>query len=267
MTDYNLRPKKGMAIRTVRRNIALESGGFMMAEAASMGTSLGVVAIFDKVMPQAVMDKATHAIAKVVVEPYLDHIEKVVGYCHLDECQKDETKTREERACRLAKGILVFGSAYLASLAVKFSTRKHINEFTGVNTHKSLPANATTWDKIYSHIPILGSTRDANMIMLADEAAHIGSLVYLNTKASKFTDEHIHKLASTLEKLGFSEDKAKDVASMAMVWEVPNAIGMLAGGLAITGKHVKGWAMPNSSKHTIMDVLAGDAKVHVPSRA
>ncbi len=268
MTDYNLKPRTGFEIRTVRKNIALESGGFAAAELASMGVSLGVVAIFDKVMPQSLMDKATNAIAKVVIEPYLDTIEKTLAKCHLEECQTDEKKSREERACRLARGVFVFGSAYLISLGVKFFARSKVNKWTGVDRSKSSASNATFWDKAYSHIPILGSTRDANMIMLADEAVHIGSLIYLNTTASKFTDEHIDKMASTLEKLGMSHKKAKEVASMAMVWEVPNALGMMAGGVAIAGKHTKDWAMPSpKTKHAIMDVLSGDAKVYVPSKS
>jgi hypothetical protein len=255
-----------MEIRSVRKNIALESGGFMLAEGASMATSLGVVAIFDKVMPQAIMDKATNVIAKVVIEPYLDTIEKTLAKCHLEECQTDETKTREERACRLARGLLVFGSAYLTSLGVKYLARKSVNKYNGIDTHKPLSPDATFMQRVISHIPMVGSTRDANMIMLADEAVHIGSLVYLNTTASKFTDEHINKTAGTLEKLGMSHKKAKEVASMLWVWEAPNALGMMAGGIAIAGKHTKGWAMPNQAKHTIMDVISGDAKVYVPAK-
>lgn len=257
-----------MNTRSVRRNIGLESGGFAAAELLSMGTSLGVVAIFDKVMPQSLMDSATNTVAKVVVEPYLDTIEKTLAKCHLQECQADETKSREERACRIARGIVVFGSAYLISLAAKFALRKKMNKWTGVDDHAPLPAHATTWDKVRSHIPIIGYTRDANMIMLADEAVHIGSLVYLNTAASKFTDEHITKMSGILEKLGVSPQKAKEVSTMAMVWEVPNFLGMMAGGAAIFGKHTKGWAMPSpKAKHNIMDVINGDARAFVPARS
>lgn len=260
MNNNGTKPRFSMntlkASDSTRSKFAFESAGFAASELISMGTSLGVVAIFDKVMPTAVMDKATNLVAKVVVEPYLDTIEKTLAKCHLAECQTDETKSREERACRLARGIVVFGSAYLTALGVKYLARDKINHFTGVSDKKPLSPNATTFQKVVSRIPIIGSTSEANMINLTDEAVHIGSLIYLNTKASKFTDEHIQKTASTLEKLGMSHKKSMEVASMLWVWEVPNGLGMSAGIMAIAGRHAYGWPQKHEYQK-IFDVISG----------
>lgn len=54
--------------------------------------------------------------------------------------------------------------------------------------------------------------------------------------------DSINKMSKTLEKLGASPQKAKEVSTMVMVWEVPNFLGMMAGGVAIAGKNTKGWA-------------------------
>lgn len=248
------------AVRSVRRNIGLESAGFAAAEGASMVTSLGVVAVMDKVVPKSLMDKATGIVSKIFIEPHLDFIERNLARCHLEECQVDETKTREERARRLANGVLIFGTAYGFSLAAKFGARKYANKLTGVS-EPDIAAGATLFEKIKSHIPFIGYTRDANMIAFADEAVHLGSLVYLNTKASQFTDDHIKSLSNTLEKLGVSKEKAKEVSTMVMVWEIPNFLGLMAGEAAISGKHIKGWGLDKGHpKHKIMDVINGTAK-------
>ena len=240
----------------VRWNIAKESGGFGAAELASMGVSLGVVAILDKVIPKSLLDKATGVVSKVVIEPYLDTIERNLAKCKLEECQTDETKTREERANRLAKMTLVFGSAYFISLAAKLAVRKWVN----AEPHEKVPKDAPLYQKILPHIPIIGSSRAANIITFADEGVHIGSFVYLNTMGSNLSDEHIKKMSKVLEKIGVSPQKAKEISTMVMVWEVPNFLGMMAGGVAIAGKHTKGWGIKNSTaNHTIMDVIKGTA--------
>ncbi len=263
MTTANLESKMSMNTRSVRGNIARESGGFAAGELASMGVSLGVVAVMDKVIPKSIMDKATSTVAKVCITPYLDVIERNLAKCKLEECQVDETKTREERANRLAKMALVFGTAYFISLAAKLAVRKWVN----AEPHEKVPNDAPLYQKIRPHIPIIGSSRAANIITFADEGVHIGSFVYLNTMGSNLSDEHIKKMSKTLEKLGVSPQKAKEVSTMVMVWEVPNFLGMLAGGGAIFGKHAKGWGVKDSNiNHSFMDVIMGDAKVSPLSR-
>lgn len=245
--------------KSVRRSVALESAGFGVAEIASMGVSLGVVAVLDKVIPKSMMDKATDVVSKVCIEPYLDTIEKNLKKCKLKECQVDETKTREERAQRLAKGVVVFGSAYLLSLGAKLYARQKWNKSVLREDPPKLPADTSVFKRISQYVPFVGATRDANMILVADEVAHIGSLIYLNTKASEFTDDHIKKMSGTLEKLGVSPQKAKEVSTMAMVWEVPNVIGMLAGGGAVFAKHAYGW--PDKHNYQKLEkILDGTAK-------
>lgn len=264
MATTNSESKMSMNTQnSVRRNIAKEFGGFSAAELASMGVSLGVVAIMDKVIPKSLLDKATGVVSKVVIEPYLDVIERNLAKCKLEECQTDETKTREERANRLAKMTLVFGSAYFISFAAKIAVRKWVTE-----PPDPIPDNASLYQKILPKIPIIGSSRAANMISFADEGVHIGSFVYLNTIGSNLSDEHIKKMSKVLEKIGVSPQKAKEVSTMVMVWEVPNFLGMMAGGVAIAGKHTKGWGIKNSTaNHTIMDVINGTAMSAPLSRA
>ncbi len=245
----------------VRWDIAKESGGFGAGELASMGVSLGVVAIMDKVIPKSLLDKAIGVVSKVVIEPYLDTIERNLAKCKLEECQTDETKTREERANRLAKMALVFGSAYFISFAAKIAVRKWANKkFEIPEDPERAPKNDSFYEKNRHHIPIIGSSRAANMITFADEGVHIGSFVYLNTMGSNLSDEHIKKMSKVLEKIGVSPQKAREISTMVMVWEVPNFLGMMAGGVAIAGKHTKGWGIKNSTaNHTIMDVIKGTA--------
>lgn len=242
------------APRTVRKNIALESTSFGAAEMVGMGTSLGVVAVLDKIVPESLLDKATHVVSKVCVEPYLDTIEKNLAKCHLIECQADETKSREERAHRLAKGIVVFGSAYFISLGAKLGTRRLLNDEFRIcrdSGRKVLPKDAKWWQHVVNHIPIISSTKEENMIFAADELAHIGSLIYLNTTASKLTDHHIHKTASLLEKLGISPKKSKEIAAVLHVWEIPNGIGMVA------GLGTLGAIRTRASSHSLADVMRG----------
>jgi len=265
VTTNGITPITGKTeFRSVRRNVGYELTGFATGEITSMGVGLGVVAVMDKVVPKPVRDKACEIIAKTFVEPHLDFIEKKLALCHLPECQVDETKTREERAHRLASGIYTFGTAYLVALAAKFATRESVNRLLKVPKTEA-PTGPGIWNKVKPYIPIVDSSRDANMITFADEAVHFGSLIYLNTKGSPMTEDHINKMSSILQKAGMSKEKARDVSTMAMVWEVPNFLGMLSGSAAIVGKHTKGWGLDNYPVHKIMDVVNGTAMV--PSRA
>lgn len=263
MTSGTLITNKGNTpLRSVRQDIARESGGFIAAEFTSMGVSLGVVAFMDKVLPKSLMDKVTDIVSKLCIEPYLDTIEKNLARCRLEECQVDETKTRQERAHRLANAIVVFGTAYGIALATKFRVRDYVNEKNGIIKAKT-PIPTNLLEKIKSYVPFMGYSKDARIIAGADEAIHIGSLIYMNTKASQFTDEHINKLTSTLEKLGVGHEKAKEISTMVMVWEVPNLLGMMAGGTAIAGKHIKGWGLEGHPTHKVMDVIKG-TEMHSP---
>lgn len=246
---------------SARKAIVLESTGFGIAELASMGVSLGAVALADKLIPGSIMEKATDTIAKICIEPYLDTIEKTIAKCKLKECQVDETKSREERACRLARGVVIFGAAYVLSLGAKSVARHWLNESFDVPGQKrKIPASDAKFvDKMVHHIPFYKWTNEERIIFAADEAVHIGSLIYLNTKASKFTDSHIKTMSKTLEKLGVSPQKAKDVSTMAMVWEVPNFLGMVAGGGVISGKHAYGWPYKHEYQK-ISKILDGTAK-------
>lgn len=253
--------------RSVRRSVVLESAGFGAAEFASMGVSLGVVAFMDKIVPKGIMNGAVNFVAKNVVEPNLDFIEKNMKKCRLEECQVDESKTREERARRLAKGVVVFGSAYITALGAKMIVRDKFNKHysIGGGDKKPLPTDAGIIRRAVHHLPFVGASKDANMIALADEAVHIGSLVYLNTTASRFTDDHIHKLSNTLEKLGVSPQKAKEVSTMVMVWEVPNALGTAAGVGAIFGKHAYGWPYKHDCR-SFRELCSKEAKSFAPQQ-
>ncbi|MEQ1790662.1 MAG: hypothetical protein ABL857_09495, partial [Rickettsiales bacterium] len=157
--------------------------------------------------------------------------------------------------------------AYLASLGVKMGVRKWAVKKWEVAGGKSgdIPVNATAWQKVKSYIPLVGTTRDANMITLADEGVHLGSLIYLNTKASDFTDDKIKKMTNTLEKIGISPQKAKDLSNMVLVWEVPNFLGTLAGGATIFGKHAYGWPYKNQQR-SFTEVFSENAKSNFSPR-
>ena len=253
--------KLAMNTHSARKNIALESAGFGVGEITSIGVSLGVVAVMDKVVPKSIMHKATSVVAKVVIEPYLDTIEKILGKCKLEECKVDETKSREERANRLAKGVVVFGSALVLSMVAKVLARRVFNDINKIAGEKRaiLAPDASIGKKIAHYTPVLNWSSEELMITAADEGVHIGSFVYLNTMGSNLSDEHIHKMSKTLEKLGVSPQKAKEVSTMAVVWEVPNALGMVAGGAAIFGKHAYGW--PKKHEHQgFVDILSNGAQ-------
>lgn len=247
---------------SARSNIVFESAGFGVAEAISMGVSLGTVAVVDKIIPEKFMDKATSAIAKVVIEPYLDNIEKAISKCHLEECKVDETKTKHERACRLAHGAIVFTSAFFAALGAKLATRKGMNYLFGVAGGQG--ANTATAGmnffrrKLHDMNPV-NWTPEERMIIFADEAVHAGSFIYLNTRGAKETDEHIHATSKILQNFGINKETADNVSAMFWVWEMPNFLGMLAGGGAIFGKHAYGWAGKEQKYQKIGDILRGDA--------
>jgi hypothetical protein len=65
-------------------------------------------------------------------------------------------------------------------------------------------------------------------------------------------------MSHALQKIGVKADRAKDISTMAMVWEVPNFLGMAAGTGAIFGKHAYGW--PKEHKYQkFAEIVSGKA--------
>jgi hypothetical protein len=194
-----------------------ESGGLFAAEFVSSVVSLGVIGLADKIAP-GLVDGTTKFLAKTVIEPNLDMIEKGLGtICRLEECKPDKTKSRQERAQSLARATVLFSAAFVPSFAAKLATRRGVNELCrpGKDPHP--------WWKVWK-----AGDHDWKVVGW-DEGFHIGSLILLNTGTAKYTDELIRGSSSLLQKMGISEKKAHELSSMAMIWELPNAIGLTAG--------------------------------------
>jgi hypothetical protein len=207
-------------------DILKESAGLGVAEITSSAVSLGVIGIADQIAP-GLVNGATKAISKVVVEPYLETIEKVMGtVCRLEECKPDKTKSRQERAEQLAHSIVLFSAAFVPSFLVKVAVRRGINQACGMGDHHP-------WWKVWK-----ANTHDKKVV-LWDEGVHIGSLILLNTGVAKYTDDLIRSSTSILTKTGISQKKAHEIASMAMIWELPNIMGLMAGTGVIAHKHIK----------------------------
>lgn len=247
---------------SVRRSVGLESVAFATAEAGSTVVSLGAVALADKLVPEKWMQGISHKISQAVIAPHQDKIEKWLDKCSIEECKIDRTKSREERADGYAKALTVFGGAWVASMIAKNMVRDKMSSLMKVNGSRqgsSNVANISFSEKVRRHIPFVGWSAEKNMINVVDEGVHLGSLIFLNTKGSDITDSNIKTMSNALEKVGVSEKKAKEISAMAMVWEVPNAIGSMAGIGAIFGKHAYGW--PRGHQHqSFTDIVKGGAK-------
>lgn len=207
-----------------RRDVALESAGFAVAEGASMVASLGVVAVADQLFPDLV-NKSADVLAKVVVEPNLDFIESTINrVCKLEECKKDESIPREERAHNLAKTGVVFTASWVASMAAKLGTRRVMNGAFGIQDH----SGSGSWWR---------PTRKELILLAADEPVHYGSLLLANTSLAPATDAFIRTTTDVLNKCGVPKEKAHELASYTMIWEMPNFLGLLAGVGAIYATH------------------------------
>lgn len=216
--------------RTPSQSIMLESGGLAVAEITSIAASLGVVAIADQVAPKT-MGNATKFVAKHLIEPHLETFEKLLSsVCHLQECKPDYQQSREKRAESLAHATVVFLPSFVAGLGVKIATRRGMNKLCGIVDDAS---HARKWWELSKH---------ERAIFFADEGVHIGSMILLNTGAAGVTDDLIRSTSGILQKMGFSEQKSKDISSMAMIWELPNLLGLMSGIGAIVGIHKLGWA-------------------------
>ncbi len=225
--------------KLVYGNIAKESGGFALAEMVSMSTSLLVVGIADTLAPNLIKD-ASKFVGKHVIEPFLDPIEGTLGtICKLKECQPDKTKTRAERAESLAKTMIVFSAAWATSMAAKLYTRGVVNRLTGVNEHV-IPKSGNWFADQYNTIAAEIKDPNTRRIFLYDEGVHYGSILLMNTVGAGATDELINTSSSVLTKMGIPEKKARELSSMAIIWELPNFLGMAAGIGAIFQNHFKG---------------------------
>jgi hypothetical protein len=225
--------------KALHGKIVTESGVFALAEFASMAVSLGVVGIADQVAP-GLVKSASQAVSKTCVEPFLDTIEGALGkVCRLKECQPDLSKSREERAEALAKTMIVFSAAWAASMGAKLLTRGAVNRWTGVNPHE-LPKSGNWFKDQWNTINAELKNPETRKIFLADEGIHYGSILLMNTAGAHVTDEMINSTGNLLNKCGIPKHKAHEIASMAIVWELPNLLGMAAGIGSIAQNHLKG---------------------------
>lgn len=263
MSSVTINSSSGIQ-KSTRSATALEfCGGFAPAELTSMGVSLGVVAVLDNVIPKEIMGGASKVIAKVCIEPFQDIIEKGMRkFAKLEEFKVDETKSKEQRAEEYAHAVMVFGAAYAVSMWAKLSTRRFMNKSLGIGCDQHIQADEKMGifrKKIHDMNPANWSRNERN-IFLADEGVHFGSIILMNANqtVASATDEHIKTMSSMLEKMGISQEKAKELSSYAMIYELPNLLGMGAGGLAILNKHSYS---PSQNKYNgIKDILSGVAK-------
>lgn len=209
------------------KNVFAESAGLGVAEFASIATSLGVIAVAEDIAPN-MLKSASHAVGKVI-EPYLlDPAESFLkAVCKLEECQPDMNKSREQRADDLAKISIIFSTAFVASLGAKIMTRKVINNVLDLAHSKAASTGKPIRDFLKNN---LVPDKHDRKVVYWDEGFHIGSLLLLNTGIAKQTDDMIHGASNILQKvLGWSKEKSDRVASMTMIWEVPNILGWMAG--------------------------------------
>lgn len=204
--------------------IGKESFGLLIAEGVSIGVSLGVVGLADTIAPN-LLKSCSKTLGKVIL-PYLDNIEGgLKRVCKLEECQPDLNQPREQRSERLARTMIVFSSAWATSMAAKLATRKFINEKLGIT--KPAPRTGKWYKDAYNDF--LRPTEHDKHVFYWDEGVHYGSLILMNTGAAKFTDDMIRATSNMLQQCGMSKQKANEMAAMGMIWEVPNALGWLAG--------------------------------------
>ena len=251
MTTAKLSDNFGNQIsKEVRKNILSESAGFLAAEGTSMLTSLGVVALADIIIPKPIMQYGAQVLGKAVVEPFIDSIDHVMSsVCKLDECKTDTSKSRQERAEQIGKGMIVFSAAYVISMGAKLATRRFWNTNVGdiAKTLKDitpakLPAGTPFGQRLKHAFTFQWVSPHEKMVFLADEGMHYGSLYLMNNQLAPMTDAMIRGTAKIVQKTtGADDKKAHEVATMWSVWEIPNILGAGAAITAIAGAHAKGW--------------------------
>lgn len=222
----------------------VESVGFTVAEGVSMGVSLVTVGLLDTLAP-GMVKKATKVVAKTVIEPHLDTIERTMKkVCHIEECRVSDNQSREERAESLARAIVLFTPAWFLSMGAKVYTREKMNKHYDIKDGYINPQKTFMEKTFYKVI-----SPYAWKIFVADEGMHYGSLIYLNTRGAEYTSDMIKATSNMLQKqVGMSKRKADDLASMAMIWELPNVLGWGAAMGMIFGKHRWGWGDQRRSR-------------------
>ena len=224
---------KGTAANGRWNSVFAESAGLGVAELISIGVSLGVVGMADQVAPNLL--KNSSKVLGKIIEPYLDNVERgLKTVCKLEECQPDENTPRLERAEKIAKTMIIFGTAWSVSMGAKIFTRKWINEKLKLTTKPERTGN--WWHDIYNDY-LKPSSHDTQ-VLIWDEGVHYGSLLLLNTGLSKITDNVLHATSGVLQKCGISKNKANEMAAMAVIWEVPNLLGFAAGAGRIAHHHL-----------------------------
>lgn len=204
-----------------------ESGGLLFAEGGALAVSLGAVGYLDKIFPETVA-YITDAIAKNIIEPHLDFFEKAVSLCQLKDCQPDKEQSTQDRAKKIARGLVIFPTAAVLGFATKFAIRR------GMNEALKMP-DKNPWyrlDKLNEH--------DKNIFWL-DEGFTVGSILFLGTIGAGLADGIIDGVSTIMNKvLGTDEKKARDLATMGtMVEFLPNAMGVLASIVHIRNHHYR----------------------------
>ncbi len=136
--------------------------------------------------------------------------------------------------------MVVFSAAWVASMLVKIASRKSLNRvFEGGHITQDVKSTGGFFKGFYERNLKL-NPHDTKIIVW-DEAVHIGSLILVNTSMAKTSDSMIKGASDFLQKkMGWSKKRADDVASMGVIWELPNFMGWLAGVGAIVHSHTKG---------------------------
>src|SRR6185436_14597151 len=97
-----------------------------------------------------------------VFEPHLDTIEKWMGnVCRLEECKPEKDETKPQRAERLARAVVLWGAAFVPSLAAKLAVRRGINQLQG-------RGDQHPWWKIWKF------NKHDGTVLGWDEGVHIG---------------------------------------------------------------------------------------------
>jgi hypothetical protein len=214
----------GFTNGSVGKRVALRTTGFGVAEGVSILASLGAFAYVDKISPAGV-DALSKTLSKIVVEPYLDNIEWGLSkVCKLEECQHDREKTREQRALDLSHNLVKFNASWAVGMIAKIMARKKMD------TALKIPydnGHSTPWWQFWK------MSKPELRLFVADEGVHYGSLLMLNTGVANVTDEFIRTTTNVLEKCGMDHDRAHELATYSLVWELPNVLGFASGTTAI----------------------------------
>jgi len=245
---------------SVRNAVGLESKNLFVAELGSMVVNLGLVVVLDNLIPKDIMHQATHVVAKTVISPLQDGIERVMHkFGKLEEFKVDETKTREQRAEVYAHALMVYGSAWLLTWGSKLWMRDYLNN-NGIKSSANSVVKKNDGNKLN---PFNWSLSDIALVV-ADEGVHYGSILLMagNDKVAKVTDEQIKSLQSVLEKTGMLPKKAHEMAAYAVIYEGSNLFGMMAGMGVASAKH--SYSPSQKKFHNWKDIVSGQAMSEYP---